>query len=78
MSCLLDDGLECKDVINGLVCNSKSNMSSSSKFPPLKLHEELQMVDRRLEFRKCVAYHDYHVFVTINTRSVKTYAQYQK
>jgi hypothetical protein len=69
MSCLLNDGSKCKDAINGLVLESKSSMSSSSKLPPLKLPKEIQIEDRSKEFGKHMAYHDHHVVVGIHTRA---------
>jgi hypothetical protein len=42
-SCLLSYGLECKDVINGLISRLKTNPSSSTKVFPLKLLRKLQM-----------------------------------
>jgi hypothetical protein len=69
MSCLLNDGLECKDVVNGLVLRSESSLSSGSELPPLKLPIKLQMEGRSIKFRKCVAYHDHPVVVGIRTRA---------
>lgn len=55
MLCLLDNALECKDVVDGLVLKSKSNISSSFESPSLMPPRNLLMEDRSIEFGKRVA-----------------------
>jgi hypothetical protein len=58
MSCLLNDGPESKDVINGLMRGSESCLSLSSEVSTLKLTRELPMENRSIELRECMAHHD--------------------
>lgn len=69
MSCLLIDGLECKDMISGLMCRTKPCLCLSSKESPLKLPRELHMKDRSIELGEGVAYHDRSIVVWICIRT---------
>jgi hypothetical protein len=61
----LNDGLECKYVINGVMSESESDLSFSSKVSPLKLSRELLMEDRSIELREHVANNDHSAIVKI-------------
>ena len=73
MSCLLNNGLESKDVINGLMRGSESCMSLSSEVSTLKLTRELPMENRSIELRECMAHHDRPVIVGIRARAQFVY-----
>jgi hypothetical protein len=65
VSCLLNDGSTGKDVINGMMCGSKSCLSPSSEVSTLKLTRELPMESCSIELRECMAHHDRLVIVGI-------------
>jgi hypothetical protein len=65
MSCFLNDGLEGKDVINGLISGSESCLSHSFEVSTLKLTRELHIKNCRIELRECMAHHDCPVIVGI-------------
>lgn len=69
MLCLINDGMECKDVIHGLMCKSKPRVSPSSKLFALKLPRKLHMKDRSIELGEGVAYHDQSIVVWICIRT---------
>lgn len=54
MPCLLNDGPECKDVINGTVLRSESNLSSSFELLPLKaILQRVAYLDRLVVVEIC-------------------------
>jgi hypothetical protein len=61
MSFLLNNGSECKDVINGLMCRMEPCLSPRSKKSPLKLSREIHMKDCSIELGEGVAHHDHSV-----------------
>jgi hypothetical protein len=65
LSCLLNDGLEGKDVINGQVSESKSFLSLSSEVSMLNLTRELHMESSSIEFQECMAHHGRPIIVGI-------------
>jgi hypothetical protein len=65
MSCLLNDGLEGKYVMNDLMSGSESCMSPSSQGSLIKLFRELHMENCGIELRENVAHHDRLVVVGI-------------
>jgi hypothetical protein len=65
MSHLLNDGSECKDVINGLMGEIEPYMSPSSKESPLKIPRQLHMKDNSIYLGKVVSHHDSSLVVSI-------------
>ena len=63
MSSLFDDGLKRKNVVNGLMCRSKSNLTSSFKMSSLKLFRKLHVEDCSIEFQESVTNHDCTVVI---------------
>jgi hypothetical protein len=69
MLCLLNDGSECKDVINGLMCRMEPCFPPSSKESSLKLPRELHMKDNNIELGEGVAHHDGSIVIWIGIRA---------
>jgi hypothetical protein len=63
MSCLLNDGSEGKDVINGLMSGSESCLPPNFEVSTLKLTRELHMENCSIELRECMAHHDLPLIV---------------
>jgi hypothetical protein len=65
MLCVLNDGLEGKDMINGLMSRSESSLSLSFEVSTLNFTRELPMESRTIELRECMAHHDSPVIVGV-------------
>jgi hypothetical protein len=67
MSYLLNDGLEGKDMINGLMRVSETYLSPISERSLLKLTSELHVENRSIALRERVTHHDRPIVVGILT-----------
>jgi hypothetical protein len=65
MLCILNDGPEGKDVVNGLMSRSESCLSPTSQGSLIKHLREFRMENRDIELQERVAHHDRHVVVGI-------------